>query len=188
MARYVRWKGDRAAYVRESQQYQAEVLKHATELFRRLKYRPTGGTFAFMLNDPAPVISWSVVDWRRRPKAAYEVLRAAMSPVLVCSEYPEESYTLGDTFSSSLFVVNDLPRALGRLHWYWELSIEGAGFAQGSGEVAIAADSVARIGSARAGLTTPGRATLRLRLYGEEVQASNAYDFFVRDAAQRRGP
>jgi beta-mannosidase len=188
MARYVRWKGDRAAYVRESQQYQAEVLKHATELFRRLKYRPTGGTFAFMLNDPAPAISWSVVDWRRRPKAAYEVLRAAMSPVLVCSEYPEESYPLGDTFSSSLFVVNDLPRALGRLHWYWELSIEGAGFAQGSGEVAIAADSVARIGSARAGLTTPGRATLRLRLYGEEVQASNAYDFFVRDAAQRRGP
>src|SRR5215213_5522650 len=35
MLRYVPWKGDRALFARESQVYQAEVLKHATELFRR---------------------------------------------------------------------------------------------------------------------------------------------------------
>ena len=49
-------------------------------------------TFAFMLNDPAPAVSWSVVDWRRRPKMAYEALRVAMSPVLICAEYPMERY------------------------------------------------------------------------------------------------
>ena len=92
MTRYVPWRGDRALFLRESQRYQAEVLKHATELFRRRKYRPTGGTFAFMLNDPAPAVSWSVVDWRRRPKLAYEALRVAMSPVLICAEYPMERY------------------------------------------------------------------------------------------------
>src|ERR687893_1822268 len=117
MRRYVPWKHDRLAYVRESQIYQAELLKHATELFRRLKYEPTGGAFAFMLNDPASAISWSVVDWRRRPKAAYEVLAAAMSPVLICSEYPGESYGVGETVSLPLFVINDFSRDLGRLEW-----------------------------------------------------------------------
>jgi len=180
MRRYVPWRGDRTAYVRETQTYQAQVLKHATELFRRRKYRPSGGVFAFMLNDPAPAISWSVVDWRRRPKAAYEALRTAMSPVLICSEYPEETYELGDAISLPLFVVNDLPRRLGRLRWSWELSIEGSGIARGSGEAGVDADSVAGIGRARAGLPMPGQATLRLRLYGEGVEASNAYDFLVR--------
>ena len=99
------------------------MLKHATELFRRRKYRPTGGTFAFMLNDPAPAISWSVVDWRRRPKAAYQVLLTAMSPVLICAEYPEERYEVGDRLSLPLFVVNDFARELGRVSWDWELLV-----------------------------------------------------------------
>ena len=33
MDRYVIWKGDRLAYVLATQAYQAQVLKHATELF-----------------------------------------------------------------------------------------------------------------------------------------------------------
>ncbi len=181
MRRYVPWGGDRAAYVRESQAYQARVLKYATELLRRRKYRPTGGAFAFMLNDPAPAISWSVVDWRRRPKAAYEVLAAAMVPVLICAEYPKDSYGLGETISLSLFVVNDLPRRLGRLRWSWELGVGGTVIAQGSGEAEITADSVAKIGWVRARLPILGRATLQLRLYGEGVETSNAYDFFVED-------
>jgi beta-mannosidase len=189
MRRYVPWKHDPLAYVRESQIYQAGLLKHATELFRRRKYRPTGGAFAFMLNDPAPAISWSVVDWRRRPKAAYEVLAAAMSPVLICSEYPRESYGVDGDISLPLFVVNDLPRSLGRLQWTWELCLEGARVAHGSGEAEIPADSVVRLGQARAKLPSPGRAALRLILLGEgEADKTNSYDFCVRGGlVPRRG-
>ncbi len=143
-----------------------------------------------MLNDPAPAISWSVVDWRRRPKMAYEVLRAAMSPVLICSEYPKKSYGVGGRISLPLFVVNDLPRALGRLRWAWELCLEGAKVAYGSGEAEIPADSVVRIGLARAELTAPGHATLRLNLFGEEAMTNktNSYEFAVRSgSALRRG-
>ena len=134
MLRYVPWKGDRALFVRMSQDYQAEVLKHATELFRRRKYHPTGGTFAFMLNDPAPAISWSVVDWRRRPKAAFEVLKTAMAPVLICAEYPEESYEAGAALSLPLFVVNDLARDLGEVSWSWELLLGESTIARGEGD------------------------------------------------------
>jgi beta-mannosidase len=189
MRRYVPWKHDRLAYIRESQIYQASLLKHATELFRRRKYRPTGGAFAFMLNDPAPAISWSVVDWRRRPKAAYEVLAAAMSPVLICSEYPGESYGVDERISLALFVVNDLPQSLGWMSWTWELYLEGIRVAHGSGEAEIPTDSVVRLGKARAKLPAPGRAVLRLILLGKgEADKTNSYEFFVRGGrAPRRG-
>ena len=184
MARYVPWRGDRSAFVRESQDYQAEVLKHATELFRRRKYRPTGGTFAFMLNDPAPAVSWSVVDWRRRKKTAYETLLLAMSPVLICVEYPKERYGVGQTISLPLFIINDLPRELGIVNWSWELLIGESVTARGGGETKIPKDSVVRVGEAVATLPASGPAILRLSLYGGEP-ASNEYEFLVSQAAAR---
>jgi beta-mannosidase len=187
MERYVPWEGDRASYIRDTQAYQADVLKHATELFRRREYKPTGGTFAFMLNDPAPAISWSVVDWRRRPKAAYGVLAAAMRPVLVCAKFPEASYPEGAMFSLPVSVVNDLARNLGPLRWSWEVRVDGQTVDRGSGETEVQADSVTRVGEANTRLTGPGNGTLILGLSGDGVSEKNAYDFAVTGRA-RRGP
>jgi beta-mannosidase len=190
MARYVPWRGDRLAYLRESQRYQAEVLKHATELFRRRKYRPTGGTFAFMLNDPAPAVSWSVVDWRRRPKMAYQTLSEAMSPILICAEYPKERYSVGERISLSLFIINDLSRELDGVSWDWELLLGGSSAASGGGKTRVPKDSVVRIGEAVATLPAPGPAVLRLRFFGEEGPHSNEYEFVVSQtgAHAHRGP
>jgi beta-mannosidase len=190
MDRYVPWRGDRLAYILESQGYQAEVLKHATELFRRRKYRPTGGTFAFMLNDPAPAVSWSVVDWRRRPKIAYETLLDAMRPVLICAEYPKERYSVGERISLPLFVINDLSRELGMVDWSWELFLGGSSAARGGGGTRVPKDSVVRIGEAVATLSASGSAVLRLRLSGEEGPLSNEYEFLVSQAGAHahRGP
>src|SRR5918994_1002423 len=183
MNRYVPWRGDRSAYVRESQEYQAEVLKHATELFRRRKYRPTGGTFAFMLNDPAPAVTWSVVDWRRRPKRAYEAIQVAMSPVLICAEYPQERYEVGEQVSLPLYIINDLSQELGQVRWEWELLVGGSSAAQGRGETKVPKDSVVRIGEAVATLPGPGSAILRLRLFREDP-TSNEYRFSVSTSAK----
>jgi beta-mannosidase len=183
MARYVPWRGDRLAYVRESQVYQGEVLKHATELFRRRKYGPTGGTFAFMLNDPAPAVSWSVVDWRRKKKAAYETLQLAMSPVLICAEYPKERYNVGEKVSLPLFIINDFSRELGGVSWEWDLLVGGSSVARGAGETSVPKDSVVRIGEAVATLPAPGSAILRLRLFGGEP-ISNEYRFSVSTSAK----
>src|SRR5215210_5114869 len=178
MNRYVPWRGDRAAYIRESQEYQAEVLKHATELFRRRKYRPTGGTFAFMLNDPAPAVTWSVLDWRRRPKKAYDTLRAAMSPVLICAEYPKQRYEVGEKVSLPLYIINDLSRELGQVGWEWEILFRESSVARGTGETRVPKDFVVRIGEAEATLPAPGPATLRLKLFGDQA-TSNEYRFSV---------
>jgi beta-mannosidase len=183
MARYVPWRGDRMLFLRESQRYQAEVLKHATELFRRRKYGPTGGTFAFMLNDPAPAVSWSVVDWRRRPKSAYEALLAAMGPVLICAEYPKERYEVGARISLPLFIINDFSRELGRVSWEWDLLVGGSSVARGAGETRVPKDCVMRIGEAVATLPAPGPAVLRLRFFGDEP-ISNEYRFSVSISAK----
>ena len=185
MARYVPWRGDRLAYVRESQGYQAEVLKHATELFRRRKYRPTGGTFAFMLNDPGPAVSWSVMDWRRRPKKAYQALLDAMRPVLICAQYPKERYSVGERISLPLFIINDLSRELGQVGWDWELLLGGSSVASGEGETRVPKDSVKRVGETEATLPAPGLAVLRLTLSGEEGQVRNEYEFSVSTSAKK---
>jgi beta-mannosidase len=185
MERYIPWEGDWTAYIADTQAYQAEVLKHATELFRRREYRPTGGTFAFMLNDPAPAISWSVVDWRRRPKAAYGALADAMRPVLVCARYPDERYTEGALLSLPVFVVNDLARDLGPLEWTWEAQIDGQSVADGAGEMMIPADSVTSVGEIETKLAHAGKGTLVLALFGDGIKESNAYDFVVTSRLRR---
>ncbi len=137
-----------------------------------------------MLNDPVQAISWSVVDWRRRPKAAYKTLKLAMQQVLVCVEYPEDSYEVGARISLPLYAVNDLPRALGEVTVSWDLCLGDTDVASGHVEVEIPADSVVEAGRATAILPRPGRAKLRLRLYGQGMDVGNAYDFLVMDAAR----
>src|ERR671921_504420 len=183
ITRYVPWRGDRASFLRESQRYQAEVLKHATELFRRRKYRPTGGTFAFMLNDPAPAVTWSVLDWRRRPKKAYETLQVTMSPVLICAEYPKECYEVGETISLPLYIINDLSQELGRVRWEWEMLVGESNITHGKGETRVPQDSVLKIAEAVATLPAPGPAILRLRLYSEEGPLHNEYEFSIGTSA-----
>jgi len=138
-----------------------------------------------MLNDPAPAVSWSVVDWRRRPKIAYETLLEAMRPVLICAQYPKERYSVGERISLPLFVINDLSRELGMVDWSWELFLGGSSAARGGGETRVPKDSVVRIGEAVATLSVSGPAVLRLRLSGEEGSAQNEYEFSVSTLAKK---
>jgi beta-mannosidase len=185
MRHYVPWRGDRTLYIRETQAYQAEVLKHATELFRRRKYRPTGGAFTFMFNDSAPAITWSVVDWRRRAKLGYEALRSAMSPALLCAEYPKESYRPGELLELAVFLVNDLPQGLGRIRWDWRVELNGARITDGAGQAVIPPDTVTQLGRIRTRLPGPGRAALHL-IASEERVAPNCYEFRVEQRASSR--
>ena len=69
-------------FVMKGQLVQGEALKRAAEHWRRRKYG-TAGVLFWQLNDCWPVNSWSVIDSRLRPKAAYYFARRFFSPVLV---------------------------------------------------------------------------------------------------------
>jgi beta-mannosidase len=110
--------GDAASprtFVRNSQDYQANLLQFATEAYRRAKYSPIGGIFQYMFVDEWPSITYSVLDDQRTPKEGYAALQTAMQPVLPSILPVMPDYLMGRTwvYKSSdslrmvLWIVND---------------------------------------------------------------------------------
>jgi beta-mannosidase len=74
-------------FIFESQRYQAQLTRFATEIFRRAKWKGNTGIYQFMFVDDWPSITWSVIDYFRRTKPAYAALASSMQPVLPSIEY-----------------------------------------------------------------------------------------------------
>ena len=96
------------AWRNATQTYQAELVRYQIETLRRLKYRPTGGFTLHALNDPAPAISYSVLDHDRVPKKSFHALVRACVPVLVMMDRPPDLVVQGDHLRLAVHVVNDL--------------------------------------------------------------------------------
>jgi len=74
-----------ADFVYVAQLNQAEALKCGVEHWRKNMYRTAGALF-WQLNDCWPVVSWSVIDYYLRPKAAYYYARRFFAPVILVIE------------------------------------------------------------------------------------------------------
>ena len=97
-------------FIANSQQYQYDLLKYAIETYRRTRYAPISGLFQFMFVDCWPSITWSVVDYYRRPKLGYEALRLAYQPLLVSLDVRRRELVAGARVFTGLYVINDLGR------------------------------------------------------------------------------
>jgi len=98
-------------FVHNSQQYQARLLQYAVERYRKARFHPVTGIFQFMFVDCWPAITWSVLDYWRRPKAGYAALQRAYQPVLVMIDHARRVEPCGRAIEIKLSIVNDLPRA-----------------------------------------------------------------------------
>ncbi len=76
---------DLAGWIETSQALQAEVLRRAVENWRRLRFS-TAGVLIWQLHDAYPAISWSIIDYYRRPKQAWHASRHFFAPVLLSME------------------------------------------------------------------------------------------------------
>ncbi|MFZ5816221.1 MAG: glycoside hydrolase family 2 protein, partial [Bacillota bacterium] len=123
--------GSLAEYVAASQAYQAWVCRYAADRFRKQKWRPTAGIVHFMFVDAHPAITWSVVDYHRLPKQAYQALRDAFRPTHViidpAGEFQSDRlgrliYRPGREVAVELCLVNDDPRAFGPATLTWEVA------------------------------------------------------------------
>lgn len=92
-------------FVYLSQLNQAEAIKLGVEHWRSRKYL-TAGTLYWQLNDSWPVVSWSCIDYFKRPKALYYYTKNFYSPVLPVMKFNKLTSDLG------LKVVNDLRETL----------------------------------------------------------------------------
>jgi beta-mannosidase len=87
-------------FVYLSQLNQAEAMKFGVEHWRARKYN-TAGTLYWQYNDSWPVISWSSVDYFKRPKALYYYTKRFYADILPLAFYePSEQ-------SIKVLVVND---------------------------------------------------------------------------------
>lgn len=82
LAAHFRVPEDFADWIRLTQINQGEALKTGIVHWRRRKFK-TAGTLFWQLNDCWPVVSWSVLDYFGRPKAAYYFVKRAFAPFLV---------------------------------------------------------------------------------------------------------
>jgi len=98
-------------FIRNSQEYQYRLLKFAIESYRR--DRRMTGIFQFMFMDPWPAITWSVVDYWRRPKKGYKALQIGFQPVLISFIYGRNRFSQDAREAiliHELVIINDLHR------------------------------------------------------------------------------
>ena len=108
---------DLSTFVAQSQAYQAQLIKFATEYYRSHKWQGVTGIFQFMFMDCWPSISWSILDHARRPKLGYEALQRSFQPLLItfCEGWLQrDKLEIGTQWSLATVlnatIINDLPR------------------------------------------------------------------------------
>lgn len=180
-------------FVASSQAYQAKLLQFAIETYRRERHRRVTGLFQFMFMDCWPAITWSVVDYWRRPKLGYEALRRAYQPVLPSIRLFTEEVGQGMGLRYDVYVLNDLHREFpGAVLKHRVLGPDGGVVFDDEGAIDVPADGLARhrrfhpdapgwIAPADA---APGRYVIEVELAAAsgETIATNALEFRVVEA------
>lgn len=82
---------------------QAEAIKFAIENWRLRKFK-TAGTLFWQWNDCWNVISWSAIDYRKRPKALYYFAKRFFNPVLLVIKKDENKI--------KIFLINDFLKSI----------------------------------------------------------------------------
>jgi len=183
--------------IESSQRYQAELLSFAIQAFRRGKGR-TFGYCLFTFVDAWPSISWSIVDYERRPKLAHAAVALASQPVKLSLDlwrrprrsgflaplYWNPCFDQGGEFFCRVWVINDCHDRLenGRIAWQAS-SNDGRELFHGEEEIAVEPDSsrpVLELMPPLASDTMPGNYCLKVGLFqGEELLDTEELDFFI---------
>ncbi len=144
----------------------------------------TTGVAIWQLNDAAPAISWSVIDYYGMPKRAYYELAKLYSPVLASFDYALMPRRAGDVVRGDLWLINDLRKAFENV----ELRAELNGKEIYSHRVNLAPDSSEKI-DALAVTLSEGENILRLVARdGNHILADHDYDLNFCDVGEIRLP
>jgi hypothetical protein len=166
-------------FIANSQAYQSHLIQYATECYRRAKYTKVTGIFQFDFTDPWPAVTWSVVDYWRTPKPAFDALRRSMQPVLPSFRLPEK-IEAGKSRLITFCAVNDLAQAFPGTTCDWHLEGGLGDIASATFPVDVPADSV----SAETKLTLPSLGPGKYKLSvtitsGRKTLGENWYELTV---------
>ncbi len=89
-------------FIENSQTYQADLIKYATESMRVQKYKNISAIFQFLFNEPFTSINWGIIDNFRVPKKGYFSLKNSFEPILPIAKLKDNKI--------DIYVVNDYLR------------------------------------------------------------------------------
>lgn len=95
-------------FVKNSQQYQSDLLHTAINFYRREKSNRINGIFQFMFIDCWDSITWSVVDYHENPKLGYHTLKKVYQPLFVSINLRQEIYGDDVPLQIDIWIINDL--------------------------------------------------------------------------------
>ena len=144
------------AYIKQSQRYQADLIRFTAEHLRTRKFESCWGAFAYHLVDPFPAIGFGLLDSTRRPKLALEALaqafkatRVIIEPLAFDAGRPLRILQRpGTPFAARFVVVNDDPKVSGRGVVRWSVSREKASGTRGVGRLRDAVQRKSYAGAA----------------------------------------
>jgi beta-mannosidase len=159
----------------ELHDYQYRLIKFHIERLRIAKWQPCGGYFHFMWIDLCPQSFYGVYDYWGRPKTdglggGLRAFDEANRPVAVVLEHLDRP--------QALWVVNDLPRALGACSVRWTATDEeGSVVAAGERAIDVPADARLRVADLAFAIDAGRRYAVALALVDAQgaMVASNAY-------------
>lgn len=95
-------------WVYGSQLTQAEAMQFAFTGWRRLWKGPgreeCAGALVWQLDDCFPSVSWSLADYKVRPKYAYYTIKRALEPIVVCANRVEVEKSRPNEFTDAYVV------------------------------------------------------------------------------------
>jgi beta-mannosidase len=164
-------------YIANSQFYQANLVQFATESYRRVKFSQVSGIFQFAFSDPWPTITWSVVDYWRKPKLAFDALRWAMQPVLPTLGLPLY-VDAGKTVIATLMVVNDLAEAFPKAKINWRVENRESRVVSGEWTVDVPANGVSPSKAVGLPFTKPGNYWVNVQIHAVDgkLLGENVYN------------
>jgi len=170
-------------FIDATQRMQAYGLQVAVEHIRRRKFEASGVMF-WQFNEPWPTVSWSVVDYFLRPKAAYHKLKQIYSPLLFSLDYPLGPYEPDQTFTARAYLINDRHREYGNLKVDIDvLGPEGETTEHFEREVPrAAADSITELESVPVTLRGDGGWKIKCAVsQNKKILSRNEYDLTIVD-------
>jgi beta-mannosidase len=99
-------------FIDNTQQYQAQLTQFAAESYRRQRYQPVSAIFQFMFVENWPSVNWGVVDYWRKTKPGYEMLKRAYQPMLPSIVITKQQWKVGESIPIDLWLINDLWRSI----------------------------------------------------------------------------
>jgi beta-mannosidase len=173
-----------------TQHYQARLLQFATEHYRRRKRERVQGIMPFMLVDPWPCTSWSVVDHLRTPKAGYHAIARAMQPVLPSIEAADDTFPGPNPLAPEpavfgIWWINDLHRSFRDAELSWRLVDASENeLDSGAAVVQVLADAARRVLQAGPFELPPGSYAIESRIATAtgEVLGTNRWAFTITPA------